>query len=471
MSFLTFFYLFIIPLSLLAETNEEKRVIAVTHIHSLISPHGSVAMPAIGSLASKKGIHVLIPTDHFLYRWEYGLPPFPGVLRRTVQRSSVYRFGPQRYLNLLSRIEKDQPGLTVIPGLEVSPAYYWEGHYLKGNLTLREPQRHLLVLGLRDEDVIKKLPVLSNPSAGTINTRRLLPSIFIIAIGLALLIRWPAALFLVLAGLLWLVNERPFRQLQTDDPFSRNGYETAQRLIDYVQSHGGLTVWAHPEATNFKEPQKIFRSIFTQTLPYPEALLETQNYTGFALYWEGVKTVGIPGGTWDQALQQFAKGERATAPWAFAELDWSGQGNLGLQLEKCRNVLLTPDASAENVLNTFRQGRFYPTIQENKHEMTLDVWQAHAGKTTAESGQTILWQKDAALRLRVISQGDAQEGPHHMAVQIIRNGVVWKEAGGNLVDVRIPLPSPENPRDYYRVMIKEEGHSYISSNPLFIQRP
>ncbi len=448
-----------------------QRLIAVTHIHSLISPHGRASLQAIASLAAKRNIDVLIPTDRFLERWEYGLPPLSGLFRMSLYRTCVLKFGPQKYLNILDKIRRDHPSLLIIPGLETPISYYWTGHPAKGNLTLHDPQRHLLVLGLSRAEDMESLPVLSHPRLGAVDWKRLILPALTAAAGLALMIRWPAGLLVVVLGLGWGINQRPFRRLP--DAFSlytRNGYDAAQILINRVNARGGLTVWAHPEAINFAKPQKFFRSVSMQTSPYPESVLETRDYTGFAYFWEGTRAVGAPGGLWDQALREYAEGRRARPPWAFAELDWSEEGRAGLTLDKAQNVLWVREKTEAAVLEAFRAGRFYAAIQEPGHEVFLETWRVQTPAAAAVSGEKIPWTPGAALVVSL--RGPASpEKPHIRRVTLVRNGQIWREyedAGGG--ERTFPLPAPEGSMDFYRLFLKEESFSFIASNPIFVAR-
>jgi len=472
----TLFFLFLLlttPGSRLYAQKDEvpyRRVVAALHLHSNISPNGRTSLQAIASLAGKRGIDALIPADTFLQRWEYGMPPLPGLLRATHYRKCVLKFGPEPYLSLLHKLQTDFPKLTGVPGLEVAPAYRWTGHPAKGNLTLHEPQRHILVLGLENPEDIRRLPVLSNPAVGDVRWKNLLLPALLVAAGVALMFRWPAGLIVVVFGLLWGVDQRPFRRPpEAYTAFSRNGYAAAQHLIDYVNARGGLTVWAHPEASNWQQPQKLYRSVLMQTEPYPESLLETRDYTGFGYFWEGEKIVGSPGGTWDQSLLEYALGKRENPVWAFGELDWSEEGRLGTRMDSVQNVLWVKDATKEAVLDCFRRGRFYCVLQQKGHSLVMSDWTVESGKRLGLAGETVEWIPDAKLRARVAVE--EPEGSHTLYVTLVRNGKIWKQFRESKTwRAEIPLPPPAGAGrpDYYRLLVKEEGHSALAANPIFV---
>lgn len=453
-----------------AEDKPYQRLIAATHVHSLISPHGKAPMQAVVSSAIKRGVDVLIPTDHFLERWEYGAPPLDGILRTSVTRRCIYTFGPANYLHMLSKLQKENPSLLIIPGLEAAPAYYWTGHLFQANMILHEPQRHVLIMGLTNPEDIRRLPVLSNPDAGSLQWKRFVLPAVLIGIGLALMIRWPAGLILAALGVLWGINQRPLHRLPPAyENFTRNGYDAAQNLIDYAESRGALTVWAHPEAPNWEVPQKLYRSASMQTLPYPEAVLQTKNFTGFGYFWEGEKVIGPAGGLWDEALLAYARGERERPIWAFGELDWTQDSGDDFNLSSMENVLWAREKTVPAVMEAFRLGRFYLFKNAINNGLVLERWAVSDGESTAISGEEATWNPRSVLSLetRISSHAEyiALEG------EIIRNGKTWKPLKGDCpLRIREPLPEPEEgKKDFYRVVLRGYGGTIVS-NPIFVKK-
>ncbi len=446
-----------------------RRFATAMHIQSLISMHGKYSLHAIAASARKRGIDILIPTDHFLERWEYGIPPLTGILRTSVARRCVYTFGADKYLGLIAKVQKDYPSMLIIPGVEASPAYYWTGHLFQANLTLHESQRHLLVMGLTDPGDLKRLPVLSNPSAGTIQWKRfVLPAVLVCA-GLALMIRWPAGLLLAALGVLWGINQRPLYRLPPAyEQFTRNGYDAAQNLIDYAESRGAISVWAHPEAPNFAEPKKMYRSVSMQTVPYPEAVFETKRFTGFGYFWEGEKILGPAGGIWDQTLSAYARGERERPLWAFGELDWCQDNGEDFTLGSMQNVIWAREKTVPAVMEAFRRGRFYLFKNNINNGLVLERWEVSDGRSAAVSGEESAWSPASALIVDSRLGDDAEY--RQLDGEIIRNGKIWKTFKGNFpLTARYPLPEPaEGQKDYYRLVLRAYG-GIVVSNPIFVK--
>jgi hypothetical protein len=444
-----------------APAEEWKRVAATLHLHPDIGGREVSAWPAFAALAQKKGIDVLIPTDHFSNRWEYGVPPFEGLVRFTLRRRDVVRIGTEKYASDLMKMEKAVPGLIIFPGVETHVAYRWTGHPVRRDLTLHDSQRHLLVFGLSQSD-LETLPVQSNPAAGRFAWMRLVLPALVIGAGLSLMIRWPAGLLLVVLGGLWGFNQRPFRRLPATEDYVRGGYQAAQDLIDYVRARGGIVVWAHPEARNYAEPQKIYRGASVQTLPYPEAVLETDGAAGFGYFWEGSRTVGAPGGTWDRALREYLDGKRRFPVWAFGELDWNEEGRVRELPDQIQNVLWVREKSRTGVLDAFKSGRFSAVEVSSGSGLGLDRWEAVLGEMSVFSGGTTAWKPGARLIARISGKGSA-------TVTVIRNGAAWKTIEAPLpLSWEALLPAPEGTGDFYRLTAKAPAGQVVS-NPIFVR--
>src|ERR1051326_3279081 len=64
-----------------AQTSENRQqLLATMHIHSTAST-GELTIEGLAARAEQLGLDVLILTDNFSLRYEYGLWPLPGLLR------------------------------------------------------------------------------------------------------------------------------------------------------------------------------------------------------------------------------------------------------------------------------------------------------------------------------------------------------------------------------------------------------
>jgi hypothetical protein len=444
-----------------AEEESYFRRRVALHLHSLISPEGKTSLQALASLAPKRGVDVLIPTDHLLLRWTYGLEPMPGVFRRTFSRSSVYDFGVDSYFRIMDRVNTDYPHTLVVPGVETTPAAFWTGHPAKGNLTLREADRHLLVVGVTSE-AMARLPILGRPGFGDVDWKPLAAPLLVTIAGFLLALRRPAGLLVAVMGILWTVNQRPFRRPpEAFASFTRDGYDAAQAVIDSAAAAGGLVIWAHPDV---EIQGKLSRSVRRETAPYPEALLKTRGHAGFGFFPHGIET-GAAGNVWDRGLREFSRGERKHPFWAFSE--WESHPGEGV-LSGAVNVAWVRDSTAGGVLEALQKGRFYAVRPIEGEEPVLEEWEIRTAGDTFPSGETSEWKEDSRLRGAVRY---ARTRGGRDTVQIIRNGHLWKEAP---VDGRFRaesrLPRPER-LDIYRLIVLRGGTPVLAANPVFVRVP
>ena len=96
------------------------------HVHSNVST-GSLSLDQIAEQAQKMGIDAVVFSENLALRYEYGLFPLRGMIRRTVTLPSVVEYGIDRYLAAVAEAQARHPGVLLVPGVEVTPHYYWTG--------------------------------------------------------------------------------------------------------------------------------------------------------------------------------------------------------------------------------------------------------------------------------------------------------------------------------------------------------
>ncbi|NGZ60634.1 MAG: hypothetical protein CV081_09065, partial [Nitrospira sp. LK265] len=134
---------------------------AAIHVHSTMST-GSFSLESLAKRAEEQQLDVLILSENFTLRYDYGLQPFEGFLRYHVTFPSVMEYGVQRFLDEVRAVQDRHPNLIIIPGVEVAPHYYWTGSLLRGDLTMHNAQRNLLVIGLEKAEDYEHLPARGN---------------------------------------------------------------------------------------------------------------------------------------------------------------------------------------------------------------------------------------------------------------------------------------------------------------------
>ena len=151
-------------------SDDRQRLLATVHVHSTAST-GDLTVEALAERAELLGLDVLILTDNFSLRYEYGLWPLPGLLKHRVSFPSVLEYGIERYLDEIAAAQSRHSKLIILPGVEVAPYYYWTGSLLGRTLTMHNAQRNLLVLGLTKPEDYRSLPVSGNPGSYTFDWR------------------------------------------------------------------------------------------------------------------------------------------------------------------------------------------------------------------------------------------------------------------------------------------------------------
>ena len=134
---------------------------AAVHVHSTMST-GSLSLESLARRAEEQQLDVLILSENFTLRYDYGLPPLEGFLKYHASFPSVMEYGVRRFLDEVRAVQRRHPNLIIIPGVEVAPHYYWTGSLLQGDLTMHNAQRNLLVIGLERAEDYEQLPSRGN---------------------------------------------------------------------------------------------------------------------------------------------------------------------------------------------------------------------------------------------------------------------------------------------------------------------
>ena len=325
---ISFWFLFVIMnmFTTRVAAAELIQVPGVIHVHTTFSS-GSHSLDELVNMAKEKGINVLIPTDHDLVVMEYGLFPLRNLIKKRIERNSVIKMGPEKYLAAIKQINDTQDDVIVIPGVQSSPFYYWTGNPFEGNLTAHGYRKEVLIIGMTDPEDYRNLP-LPHRGFSTNHITTYIPQVIVFFISLILGVylyfqKGTYRFFGIGIGflsILLMINHHPFQSSKYDPYYGDQGIQPFQDLIDYVQNRNGLTFWAHPESKYAREGVGI-GPVTLQTKPYPDALLESKNYTGFvAIYGENT-TADAPGKQWDQVLLEYCEGKREQPVWIISGAD------------------------------------------------------------------------------------------------------------------------------------------------------
>jgi len=469
-----------------------RPVTTVFHIHSDVST-GSDSIESLVVQARSYGIDALILTDNFLLRYEYGLFPLRGLIRRTVALPSIKSSGVERYFETIREVNRRHPDVLVVPGVEAVPHYYWTGSLFGNDLTMHDSQKNILVVGLPAETDYERLPVAGNYASyeyGWPTVLWLSPAL-LVAPAMWLLNRrverkvrvgWtfmvvrtrqvgPGVALLIVTGLL-LVNNYPFGRPPFDVYQDGNGLQPHQRLIQYVRERGGLTVWSMPEVRDFNRYGFGRLGVVTvKTDPYTDALLRTTDYTAFGALYQDTITMTDVGDVWDAVLGEYLRGRRSSPIWGIGEAAYHGSGQAGKQLFNVETILWVKERTPSALLDAMAKGRMYILLRSKEYGLNLNEFTLISVATgePAMSGQTLRAPASSPILVRLaVSSDDGRS--RQTPVLVIRSGRLMK-TGTETVPFTLTLSDTApaaGEMSYYRLMIGTGDHRIVS-NPIFIR--
>ena len=451
---------------------------------------GRYSLSEIAEAARKGNIRIIIATDGFLNRWQYGMWPLRNIIKKTVETKSVTKFGIWRYLNRIKSAQMTNPDMILVSSVEVSPFYYWDGSPFGNRFNIRDWHRHLLVIGLDSVIDYRNLPVVGNglSLAKPFSLSDLLNLLFILFLlwigagavrsaldsrniyerkfGIPTRYLKSVGIFIVIAAVLLLVSNFPFRSFKYDQYHGDLSAAPYQNLIDYVNERGGTIFWAHPEAKNIDK----VGTVDIETEEHSDLLLSTSGYTGFAIFHEGYDRVGAPGRLWDEVLKDYCKGIRPSPAWAIGALAFEKSGDLEEYMGGLRTVFLLSHFTKADVVDALKEGRMYVSKGPEAANFVLDKFSVAdpSGANEKTMGQTIA----TSGRPHIIISGRFMSGDaRSAAITIIRNGDIIKT-----IDATAPFAIDFEDKDavnsnkyYYRAEIRSEGLIAVT-NPIFVSR-
>ncbi|MDD5634838.1 MAG: hypothetical protein PHW46_06145, partial [Candidatus Omnitrophica bacterium] len=301
-----------------------KEVRAIVHVNSDITSGGYSPEELIAK-AKDKRIDAVFLTEDYHPKWEYGIFPFQHIIKRTIQRPGLLQYGIGRYDKLCGRLSNKFQGIPVIMAAEVAPFYYWTGRPFREDFTLNDWDIQFIVVGMAPESY-KKIPTIPNGGFNYFGPKSILllwPILVILLGALTLKIKTSRFCFpdivswmIVAVGILFLVQNYPFKVAKYDQYHGDVGIGPYQKVIDYVNSKGGMIFWSNPEA----HISKRIGPVIYASKNASEYMRTAKEYTGFACFYEGYRTIGKPGGIWDEVLIEYCKGKREKPVWAIGEI-------------------------------------------------------------------------------------------------------------------------------------------------------
>jgi len=484
---------------------------AAFHVHTTFST-GALSLEAVIEEARREGIGSVILTDNLLLRFEYGLFPLRGLVKKVVEKPSIRQMGIERYLQAIEAAQARFPEVILIPGVEVVPYYYWTGSPFfslspwgrrmgegEGSLTLWDAQKNLLIVGLSRPEDYRRIPAIGNfgfrisdfgLNSAISNRQSAIVTLVLamVAMGGGLLLlrlqkeqkvrlqyftlkvqkryRLPGWIALGI-GVLLVAEAFTTSEL---NPYRGNlGIEPYQRVIDFVRARGGMVFWSFPEARDLR--REAFGPLGTVTIrtePYPEALLHSQGYTGFGAVYQDNVTVTEPGGVWDQLLLAYAEGRRERPVWGIGELGYHGPPK---RLGDILTVFFVTERSRAAILSALKAGRFYSVQPLPEDHLVLEDFSIsqEARRAEARMGEELEVDGERPLQIHLrLSASDGWEVP--FTLRLIRSGRLLSVLQAETpFEVTLASPPPEKGgRVFFRIDVTSPHR--LLSNPIFVRR-
>lgn len=483
---LTLSFLFWSPVVSVAEQRVPLRV--AIHVHSTAST-GTLSLEALADRAEHQGLDAIVLSDNFSLEYEYGLQPVRGLLKKTVSFPSVLSYGIERYLDEIQLVQARHPQLIIVPGVEVAPFYYWTGSLWRGDLTMHDAQRNLLVLGLTKAEDYRALPARGNPSSFVVDGASLAtaaPVLFAIPALLLWKPRRPSAdgwreptsrgrrtvavccLALAVATLVnvWPIGTPPFSSYD-----SQLGYRPYQALLDVARQRGAVVLWSMTEARDLQSHGfGPLGTVTVRTDAHPEALALTGGYAGFGGLYQDARTMTAAGGLWDRVIEANRHVAPHGVPAMVGEIAFHGLADSGKDLDRVVTTVFAEERSVAGVLEAIRSGHAYAVAEGDQRVMlTLDEFSVgcNCGQPGAGIGERVALP--AGSRAVATVRLSARDGlAHPVTVRLIRSGeIVGITKAETPVTYQLADAQPvSNTGTYYRLeVIGRSGE--LLTNPIY----
>ena len=435
--------------------------------------NGCASIKDIAKQSERLGIDAVIFGDYARNSIEFGPKPFERIFKNKTEGPSVLGRGASGFISEIKDNDRQIKETILIPGVETSPFYYWSGSNYDGNLTAHNWDKHLLIVGLSTAPEYEQLP-LQNSNFSLNYTDPLLQQFlimgFLFMVSVAAVykgyVRALTAPLMVLF-LLMTFNNHPFQSSPFDAYHGDQGMKPYQNMIDYANSKGAMVFWNHMESNS---GIRRHGTIKLKTLPYPEDLLKTKNYTGFQVIGDHQIQQIEAGQQWDQVLMEYLRGQRQKPIWGYGGNNHLCENQNDNKLGSVRTVFLVREKKRGSLLEAMRKGRMYAVRQNAGNRLSLDEFFIEDQKTGRQAtlGQELTLTDLPTLKIKLRS---IKGKNNTVQIQIIRNGILAKQE-------TVSLPYKLNWRDttnkqgeraYYRIKVSINSIEHLVSNPIFVK--
>ena len=498
----TLFFCFILQTSLLLANDDSHWLHGIIRVNTTVSA-GKKNFEEVVKEAGNADLDYIIFTDQFLVDAEYGFLPFRNVIKIFKERKSIIEYGIKRYLDDINRVDKQYSDITLIPGADIAPYYFWENSPLSADFSCHQFSEQMTLFGPESADFYAQLPVIHNEQSElSWSTLWKLWPLCLVVVGLLILkfrdsdtysdrqgnaysygeSRGKAVVgyLMILLGLLWTINNRPFTRPLPFDQYHSYGTLPYQTVIDYVKVYSkqgkcGI-FWSAPEAAM----EDRIAGVKLITYPYLDDVVNTDGHNGFAGIYGDAYSAQKPGEEWDKMLMEYCAGERNVRPVVIGELDYHGKMR---RIDMIQTVVKAKSNRKDEIVKAICNGCSYAYLNDGHWTFAFEELSLQCGHLMAGAGETLSLNSESSPALRIkgsfslkdshsIEKGRASNlGKVDCKLTVVSSGkkIYEKNISSLNIDLTIPMDLKVNAKGkgYLRVMLEEKTGMKIFLNPFF----
>ncbi len=439
---------------------------------------GDMSLDKLAREARTAGIDGVMLSDRLSRQLQYGLPPLRYLLWFALRKPSVSTMGPARYIENVRTLNRAQKDVCLVPGVRVTPAYYWTGSLL-GDLQCHNYHREILMLGARASGPLVRLPY----AAGYVPGRDgpwIFASRFLLLFCVALWVGYyyvPAwvrhrfrirrrktksvyFVFLIVPSLVILaffnLVTGGVRRFHVHGPPEGMGPE--QEVLNQGAEAGFFQVWSHPQAgvEAYRWPVSFV------TPPYREVITLTHNFNAFSCFSISGEDLYAPGQVWDRLLLDYIEQVAPYPVWTVGDL-LDPNKLVGTPGGMVDNVVFARAKTPEAFLAALEAGRFYSRRRSPTNAIDFKSFTVE-GHSFGERAKTDRSRMKVAFEVSSIEPGTQVE------VKLIRNGVVLYSFKGVTPFTKELSDSIDQRTEnvYYRITAEGPGRLAAVGQPVFL---
>jgi len=441
---------------------------------------GSQPLEKLVQEAKAVGFDGVLLADNLSRQLQYGLPPLRYLLWFSVRKPSVSTMGPARYIETVRAVNERQKSVCLIPGVRVTPGYYWTGS-VWGDLKCHDFHREILMLGTTESAALSRLSYSAGFVPGRdglwiFASRFLLLLLTALGVGYFHIPMWIGHRYrmrhekarrlysicliapVVLLTVLFNIGAGEIGRFHIHGPSP--GMNVEQRVLDEGAAAGFFQIWSQPQTS-----VEVYRRPVTfSTQKYGQAISLTHNYNGFSCFSVSGTDIYAAGGVWDRQLRDYIK---CAAPYPILAvgdlLDPRSIGNSRIGIVD--NIVRARGKTPELLLEALGKGRFYCRRRSASNAIDFTHFSVD-GYSFGEHGRT------TRNRINVEFEVSSLEIGTPVAVELIRNGTVLHTfKGATLFAKRITDTIDRRMENmYYRITVRGPDRLAAVGQPVFLFR-